>query len=207
MSQLAGAPVRLQFMRWDEHGWDNYGPAQHGGHPRRGRREREDRRVRVHRLRDPRHRADGDDPTSQQVGHPARHARARARSTRTNSGTQYDIPNRRVIGKSLPLLNNYFKTSTMRAPQAPQTRLRLGAVDRRARLRGEDGPVRVPPPEHQHDRPEPLARRARRRRASSRTGSRASPLEPVERATSSPAAGSRSAATPARRRASSPTSR
>jgi CO/xanthine dehydrogenase Mo-binding subunit len=28
MSQLAGAPVRLQFMRWDEHGWDNYGPAQ-----------------------------------------------------------------------------------------------------------------------------------------------------------------------------------
>src|SRR5262249_24097644 len=27
MSQLAGKPVRLQFMRWDEHGWDNYGPA------------------------------------------------------------------------------------------------------------------------------------------------------------------------------------
>ena len=27
MSQEAGAPVRVQFMRWDEHGWDNYGPA------------------------------------------------------------------------------------------------------------------------------------------------------------------------------------
>lgn len=26
LSQLAGAPVRLQFMRWDEHGWDTYGP-------------------------------------------------------------------------------------------------------------------------------------------------------------------------------------
>jgi CO/xanthine dehydrogenase Mo-binding subunit len=25
-SQLAGAPVRLQFMRWDEHGWDYCGP-------------------------------------------------------------------------------------------------------------------------------------------------------------------------------------
>jgi len=25
---LGGKPVRLQFMRWDEHGWDNYGPAQ-----------------------------------------------------------------------------------------------------------------------------------------------------------------------------------
>jgi len=30
MSQLAGQPVRLQFMRWDEHGWDNYGPAHIG---------------------------------------------------------------------------------------------------------------------------------------------------------------------------------
>ncbi|MES2605676.1 MAG: molybdopterin cofactor-binding domain-containing protein [Pseudomonadota bacterium] len=29
-SQLAGAPVRLQFMRWDEHGWDTYGPAHLG---------------------------------------------------------------------------------------------------------------------------------------------------------------------------------
>lgn len=27
MSQAAGRPVRLQFMRWDEHGWDNFGPA------------------------------------------------------------------------------------------------------------------------------------------------------------------------------------
>ena len=30
MSQLAGTPVRVQFMRWDEHGWDNYGPAHLG---------------------------------------------------------------------------------------------------------------------------------------------------------------------------------
>ncbi len=27
LSMGAGKPVRLQFMRWDEHGWDNYGPA------------------------------------------------------------------------------------------------------------------------------------------------------------------------------------
>jgi nicotinate dehydrogenase subunit B len=27
MSQAAGRPVRVQFMRWDELGWDNYGPA------------------------------------------------------------------------------------------------------------------------------------------------------------------------------------
>ncbi len=30
LSQLAGAPVRLQFMRWDELGWDPYGPAHVG---------------------------------------------------------------------------------------------------------------------------------------------------------------------------------
>jgi len=28
MSQLVGKPVRVQFMRWDEHGWDQFGPAQ-----------------------------------------------------------------------------------------------------------------------------------------------------------------------------------
>src|ERR1700730_10163842 len=30
ISQLAGKPVRVQFMRWDEIGWDNYGPAHLG---------------------------------------------------------------------------------------------------------------------------------------------------------------------------------
>jgi nicotinate dehydrogenase subunit B len=30
LSQLAERPVRVQFMRWDEHGWDNYGPAHVG---------------------------------------------------------------------------------------------------------------------------------------------------------------------------------
>ena len=28
MSQAVGKPVRVQFMRWDEHGWDQFGPAQ-----------------------------------------------------------------------------------------------------------------------------------------------------------------------------------
>ncbi|MGA0806227.1 MAG: molybdopterin cofactor-binding domain-containing protein, partial [Pseudohongiellaceae bacterium] len=30
LSQLAGQPVRVQFMRHDEHGWDTYGPAHVG---------------------------------------------------------------------------------------------------------------------------------------------------------------------------------
>jgi CO/xanthine dehydrogenase Mo-binding subunit len=39
----------------------------------------------------------------------------------TNNGTQYNLRSRRVIGKSLPLQNNYFKTIWLRAPAAPQT--------------------------------------------------------------------------------------
>ena len=27
MAQITGKPVRVQYMRWDEHGWDNYAPA------------------------------------------------------------------------------------------------------------------------------------------------------------------------------------
>ncbi|MDG2175214.1 MAG: molybdopterin-dependent oxidoreductase [Gammaproteobacteria bacterium] len=30
MSSLAGKPVRVQLMRWDEHGWDTYGPSHVG---------------------------------------------------------------------------------------------------------------------------------------------------------------------------------
>jgi nicotinate dehydrogenase subunit B len=37
-----------------------------------------------------------------------------------NSGTQYTIPNRRVTAKSLPLVDNYFKTSALRGPSTPQ---------------------------------------------------------------------------------------
>ena len=48
MSKLAGAPVRLQLMRWDEHGWDNYQSAHDHGRPRRSRREREADCVRLH---------------------------------------------------------------------------------------------------------------------------------------------------------------
>ena len=30
LSQATGKPVRVQFMRWDEHGWDTYGQAHYG---------------------------------------------------------------------------------------------------------------------------------------------------------------------------------
>ena len=118
MSQLAGAPVRLQFMRWDEHGWDNYGPAIMADI--RAAADASGKIV-AYEFTGFGMAAIGLDPTTQHVGPAVPTAGGAGALDTTNSGTQYDIVNRRVIGKTVPLLNNYFKTSTMRAPQAPQT--------------------------------------------------------------------------------------
>ncbi len=117
MSALVGAPVRVQFMRWDEHGWDNYGPAQ---------------------LTDIRAGIDQDGnlvafefsalgipywttpATQQQVGGTPVFS-ALSHVDTTISGEQYAVPNRRVIGKSLPLENTYFKVTYLRSPDAPQS--------------------------------------------------------------------------------------
>jgi CO/xanthine dehydrogenase Mo-binding subunit len=117
MSQLAGAPVKLQFMRWDEHGWANYGPAQmmdiKGAVDASGKLVAlEYTQFGIPAL--------PTDPTTQHATG-VYGAGGTGQLDTTNSGTQYDIANRRVIGKSLPLVDNYFKTSTLRAPNAPQT--------------------------------------------------------------------------------------
>jgi nicotinate dehydrogenase subunit B len=104
-------------MRWDEHGWDNYGPAIMADI-----RAAVDANGKIvaYEYTGFGMAAIGLDPTTQHVGTAVPTPGAGALDT-VNSGTQYDIPNRRVIGKTVPLINNYFKTSTMRAPQAPQT--------------------------------------------------------------------------------------
>jgi CO/xanthine dehydrogenase Mo-binding subunit len=117
LSSLAGAPVRLQFMRWDEHGWDNYGPAQ---------------------LTDVKAAVDASgkltafewtqfgqvhystQATQQQVSGTAQFG-TQGRLESTINGTQYNIPNRRVIGKTVPLQDNSFKVSFLRAPDALQS--------------------------------------------------------------------------------------
>jgi nicotinate dehydrogenase subunit B len=119
MSQLAGAPVRLQLMRWDEHGWDNYSPAvlvdMRGAVDAQGKLTAiEYTGFAIPEMT----MAYG--PTAQQVGLPFPRVPIGAAST-ANNGTQYDLPNRRVIGKSLPLVDTYFKTSALRGPLCPQT--------------------------------------------------------------------------------------
>jgi nicotinate dehydrogenase subunit B len=119
MSQLAGAPVRLQFMRWDEHGWDNYSPATladvRGAVDSRGRLVALDYTA----LAIP-EMAMESVATSQHVGIPLAPPGLGSANTICN-GTQYDVPNRRVTAKSMPLRDNFFKTSALRGPLTPQT--------------------------------------------------------------------------------------
>jgi len=124
MSQLAGAPVRVQFMRWDEHGWDNYGPAQmmdiRGGIDANGNLVATDSTIFgiPYYTTNPPEAMTG---TSLQYTGATQSFGAAGSFDTTNTGTQYNLPNRRVIGKSLPLENNYFKSTFLRAPNAPQT--------------------------------------------------------------------------------------
>ena len=119
MSQLAGAPVRLQFMRWDEHGWDNYGPAvlsdMRGGIDSTGNIVGLDYTAfgipSLSML---------SDATTQNVGFPLAPP-GLGSADAINSGSQYAIANRRVTAKSLQLWDTFFKTSALRAPHCPQT--------------------------------------------------------------------------------------
>jgi len=117
ISALTGKPVRLQWMRWDEHGYDNYGPAQltdlRGGIDANGNIVAwEFAGIGIPYWTTP--------TAGQQVGIAPVFATTGPLDT-TISGTQYNIPNWRLIGKSLPLQNNYFKVSFLRAPNAPQS--------------------------------------------------------------------------------------
>jgi CO/xanthine dehydrogenase Mo-binding subunit len=118
MSQLVGAPVRLQFMRWDEHGYDNYGPAMMYdiklGADANGKLIASD----VVEFAPPYYTTT---PAMALTGTTSQVFGQSMSADTNNVGTQYNLPNTRVVGKSVPLQNNYFKISFLRGPQAPQT--------------------------------------------------------------------------------------
>jgi nicotinate dehydrogenase subunit B len=114
--ELGGTPVRMQFMRWDDHGWDNYGP--------QGMWD-----VKA-----------GIDANAKIVGYDTAVWTMSGTNTREtsqeiagmgpltnlgvaagNSGpTAYAIANRRGVGKSVPVLNGgYLKTAPLRSPSSP----------------------------------------------------------------------------------------
>ena len=135
MSLAVGAPVRCQWMRWDEHGWDNYGPATmwdvKGGIDANGKLVAWD--ATSYGMG-----SYTKTPSEAMVGQPIP-IPGNGPADTSYSGTQYDIPNRRIIGKTVPTLNNYFKVSTLRAPNAPQTCFaNEQVVDHLAYLAGQD---------------------------------------------------------------------
>jgi CO/xanthine dehydrogenase Mo-binding subunit len=121
LSQQVGKPVRMQFMRWDDHGYDFYGPLElnqvRGGIDAKGNLVAFDYASYVP------YGMNAQETTNEWVGFgPLTPLSASAGGAdTTNSGSQYNIPNRRVITKSVPLSPGYLKTGPLRGPGAPQS--------------------------------------------------------------------------------------
>ena len=116
LSQETGAPVRVQFMRWDEHGWDFYQPAHsadvkiamdasgklvayeyHGWHHTWSQTETTAQLAAGHPA------TEGDGPRAQALTH-------------FNVGDMYAIPNWRIVNHRVPGLKGYLKGGNLRSP-------------------------------------------------------------------------------------------
>ncbi len=117
LSDAVKKPVRLQLMRWDEHGWNAHGPAQlmdvQGGIDASGKIVAYDFTT----IAQP---GGGQNLTDELLGATYPAAGTVGVST-PNAGPMYNIPNRRLIGKAVPLYEGYFHTGALRDPAAPQT--------------------------------------------------------------------------------------
>lgn len=115
LSQLAAKPVRLQFMRWDEHGWDNYGPS-HVGEVRAAATA--DGKIVGYEYHGWQHHWSNVE-TSEQLAlgkaaaewqpNPAMQVNPRC------CGGMYDIPNVRLVNHHVPGLG-YLKGAWLRSP-------------------------------------------------------------------------------------------
>ena len=116
MSQAAGRPVRVQFMRWDELGWDNYGPAQlaqvRAGIDAEGRI--------VAYTYDGWQHGWHINETSTELAMQMPPAERTAGSfsivvNRISTGSMYRVPNRRVVSHAVPMVG-LLKGSPLRSP-------------------------------------------------------------------------------------------
>ena len=116
MSQEIGAPVRVQFMRWDEHGWDPFGPAHTAdvkigmdaagklvGYEYQGWQHTWSLTETTAQLAEGEAASEGDGPVAQAL-------------SPFNLGAMYAIPNLRIINHRVPGLNGYLKGSYLRSP-------------------------------------------------------------------------------------------
>jgi nicotinate dehydrogenase subunit B len=114
LSQLAGRPVRLQFMRWDEHGWDNYGPA-HVGEVRAAADA--NGKLVAYEYQGWQHNWAGVETAAQLAGTPAAEWPPAAVQgvSALNCGGMYDVANLRLVNHQLPA-KEYLKGAWLRSP-------------------------------------------------------------------------------------------
>jgi len=117
LSQETGRPVRVQFMRWDEHGWDNYGPA-HVGEVRAAADA--EGRLLAYEYHGWQHNWSGTETSAQLAGAPAVEWGGGAGQgvqgvNRLTCGGMYQIPHLRLVNHKLPALE-YLKGGWLRSP-------------------------------------------------------------------------------------------
>ncbi len=140
LSQLAGKPVRLQFMRWDEHGWDNYGPA-HVGECRAAADA--NGKIIAYEYQGWQHGWSNTETSAQLIGTPTAEWPGGAGMgvqgvNRLACGGMYDIPNLRLVNHKLPV-TSYLKGGWLRSPlDLSFTFASEQAIDQLAYLAGID---------------------------------------------------------------------
>jgi len=116
MSQVVGRPVRVQFMRWDEHGWDDYGPA-HLADVRAGIDAAG--RIVAYEYGGWQHGWLVNESTHELVLQlPPKERTTGAGSipvNRMSTGSMYAVTNRRVISHMVPMVG-YLKGAPLRSP-------------------------------------------------------------------------------------------
>jgi CO/xanthine dehydrogenase Mo-binding subunit len=117
-SQAVARPVRVQFMRWDEHGWDQFGPAQatdvRAGIDANGKLVAYEYSAFNHGW------TQVVESSAQLAGTPLPAVAPAAMIDTVNSGSLYSIANRRVISNSVNGYGPFMKSTFLRAPGTQQ---------------------------------------------------------------------------------------
>jgi nicotinate dehydrogenase subunit B len=116
MSQAVGRPVRVQYMRWDEHGWDNYGPA-HLAEVRAA--VDADGKLVAYEYHGWQHgwtvTSTIQDIALQKPGVERASGSASITVNPMSTGSMYVVPNRRVISHAVPM-QGYLRGAALRSP-------------------------------------------------------------------------------------------
>jgi len=116
LSQEVGKPVRVQFMRWDELGWDNYGPA-HFAEIRAGADA--NGKLVAYEYNGWQH-GWSTTESSQQLAMETPAAESGAGTARQlnklNLASMYDMPNVRLMNHQLQGVDGYLKGANLRSP-------------------------------------------------------------------------------------------